>query len=34
MLRQKVKELSETKRLIIAAVLIIACIAANISMRF
>lgn len=28
------KDLSETKRLIIAAVLIIACIAANIGMRF
>ncbi len=34
MMREKVKDLSETKRLIIAAVLIIACIAANIGLRF
>lgn len=33
MMREKVKELSETKRLVIAALLIIACMAANIGMR-
>lgn len=34
MIREKIKELSETKRLMIAALLVIACIAANIGMRF
>lgn len=33
MMREKIKELSEEKRLIIAALLIIVCIAANIGMR-
>lgn len=34
MMREKIKQLSDTQRLIIAAVLVAACAAANICMRF
>lgn len=34
MMREKMKQLSEVQRLIIAAVLVAACVAANICIRF